>query len=38
MERFPNFPDFESELKHIGSFKEEVNKIVYTADNYKNNQ
>ncbi|WZZ40885.1 hypothetical protein YC2023_037144 [Brassica napus] len=36
-EGFTNFPDFKSELEHIGSFKEEVNKIVYTSDNYKNN-
>ncbi|WZZ73269.1 hypothetical protein YC2023_084639 [Brassica napus] len=35
---FINFPDFKSELEHIGSFKEEVNKIVYIADNYRNNQ
>ena len=38
MEGFTNFPDFKSELEHIGSFKEEVNKIFYTADNYMNNQ
>ena len=38
MEGFTNLPDFRSELEHIGSFKEEVNKIVYIADNYINNQ
>ena len=38
MEGFTNFPDFKSKLEYIGNFKEEVNKIVYTADNYRNNQ
>ena len=32
MEGFTNFPDSKSELEHIDSFKEEVNKIVYTAE------
>lgn len=34
MEGFTNFPDSKSKLEHIDSFKEDVNKIVYTADSY----